>query len=188
MKLNKKIYFTALLILIVSAVYRASPLREFGFAPQIAIAIFSGFIFSDNKKWAFILPLASMLLSDCIYEVLYQFKLSPIYGFYGKDQLVNYILMALVTCIGFFINRINVLKILGAALAAPTVFFLLSNFSVWIGNTGYQRSKTLSGLITCYTDGLPFYKNSLAGTLLFSAILFGAYYFVTQRAAEKKAI
>lgn len=186
MKLNKKIYFTALLILIVSAVYRASPLREFGFAPQLAIAIFSGFIFTDNKKWAFILPLASMLLSDCIYEVLYQLKLSTIYGFYGKGQLVNYALVALVTCIGFFIGKINLTRILGAAIAAPTLFFLLSNFEVWIGNTGYQRSKTLSGLLACYNDGLPFYKNSLAGTLIFSAILFGAYYFATSRAASKK--
>jgi hypothetical protein len=56
MKLNKKIYIAAVLIVLASAVYRVSPLREYGFAPQWAIAIFSGFLFSNNKKWAFALP------------------------------------------------------------------------------------------------------------------------------------
>ncbi len=181
MKLNKKIYIAATLIIIVSAIYRASPLREYGFAPQWAIAIFSGFLFSNNKKWAFALPLLSMFLSDAIYEVLFSMKLSNIQGFYGKGQIINYALFALVTCVGFFIKQFNTVKIAVAAIAAPTLFFLLSNFDVWIMNGGYLRAKTLGGLMQCYADGLPFYKTSIYGTLIFSVVLFGSYYFITKR-------
>lgn len=183
MKLNKKIMLSIVLVIIVSAVYRVSPLRQYGFAPQWAIAIFSGFLFSHNKKWAFAIPLISMLLSDLMYEVLYAMKLTDIYGFYGKGQIVTYALFALVTVIGFFIKQLNIARIAIASFAAPTIFFLLSNFSVWIGNTGYQRST----LLACYADGLPFYKNSVIGTLIFATILFGTYYFVTaHKAAEAK--
>ena len=185
MKLNRKIYFVAALIIIVSAIYRVSPLREFGFAPQWAIAIFSGFMFANNKKWAFALPLLSMFLSDAIYEILFSMKLSNIQGFYGKGQIVNYALFALVTCVGFFIKQLNVIRISAAAIAAPTLFFLLSNFDVWITNTGYLRSKTFGGLMQCYVDGLPFYKTSIYGTFIFSAVLFGTYYFVTKRQKEQ---
>jgi len=184
MKKNKKLLLTAVLIIVVSAIYRVSPLRQYGFAPQLAIAIFSGFIFADNKKWAFVLPLLSMFLSDVFYEILFSMKLSPIEGFYGKGQIINYGLFALVTCVGFFIKQFNVAKIAIASFAAPTMFFLSSNFSVWAGNAGYQRSRTLGGLIVTYVDGLPFYKNSVIGTLIFSTILFGTYYFITRR--EKK--
>jgi hypothetical protein len=187
MKLNKKIFIAATLIILVSAVYRVSPLREYGFAPQWAIAIFSGFLFSNNKKWAFALPLLSMFLSDAIYEVLFSMKLSNIQGFYGKGQIVNYALFAMLTCVGFFIKQFNVIRIGVAAIAAPTLFFLLSNFDVWITNTGYLRAKTLGGLMQCYVDGLPFYKTSIYGTLIFSVVLFSSYYFITKR-EQKQSI
>lgn len=182
MKLNKKVLLAVAFIIVVSAIYRVSPLRQYGFAPQLAIAIFSGFLFADNKKWAFALPLLSMFLSDVIYEILYSFKLSEIQGFYGRGQIVNYILFALVTCVGFFIKQLNVARIGIAAFAAPTMFFLLSNFCVWMGNGGYQRSS----LIACYADGLPFYQNSLAGTFIFSIILFGSYYFAYNKLTQQK--
>ncbi|MFY7964911.1 MAG: DUF6580 family putative transport protein [Chitinophagaceae bacterium] len=181
MKLNKKLLLCIGLIIVVSALYRVSPLREYGFAPQWAIAIFSGFIFSKDKKWAFALPLFSMLLSDVIYEILFSLKLTNIQGFYGKGQIINYALFALVTCIGFFIKQLNVAKIAAASIAAPTVFFLLSNFDVWISSTGYLRAKTFAGLMQCYEDGLPFYKTSLIGTFIFSTILFVAYSFIANR-------
>jgi hypothetical protein len=187
MKLNKKIYIAATLIILASAVYRVSPLREYGFAPQWAIAIFSGFLFSNNKKWAFALPLLSMFLSDAIYEVMFSMKLTNIQGFYGKGQIVNYALFALVTCVGFFIKQFNAVKIGAAAIAAPTLFFLFSNFDVWVTNTGYLRAKTLGGLMQCYEDGLPFYKTSIYGTLIFSVVMFGTYYFIAKR-EPKEAI
>ena len=185
MKFSKKVFLIVSLILIVSALYRVSPLRDYGFAPQLAIALFSGFLFRDNKKWAFIFPLVSMILSDVMYEILYSYNLSDMKGFYGYGQILNYFFFVLVTAIGFFINKVNLTKITSAVIAGPTVFYLLSNFSVWLGNGGNQHAKTLTGLSACMVEGLPFYKNSLIGTAIFSVIFFVSYILMTQKETQK---
>src|SRR6188508_2436588 len=108
MKQNKILIAFALLIL-TGALYRIIPGRPFGFAPQIAMALFGGAIISD-KKWAFALPLFSMLISDALFEVLYRSGLSTMAGFY-EGQGVNYLLLAGITFIGIGMRRINITNI-----------------------------------------------------------------------------
>ena len=174
MSINRNILYTFLALIAVAAIYRVVPGRPYGFAPQIAMALFAGAIVKD-KKMAFALPVLSMFLSDALFELLYQAGVSPMWGFY-EGQFTNYILFASLTVIGFFIRKINVGYVVAASLAGPTVYFLISNFMVWISGGGYQRPKTLDGLMMCFADGLPFYKNSIAGTLFFAALFFGGYY------------
>ena len=188
MKISKQALVSFILLVIIASLYRIMPGRPFGFAPQWAIAIFAGAVIR-NKKMSFLLPLASMFVSDALYEVLYRNGVGNIQGFYS-GQITNYILFAAVTVFGFYINKISFKRIFIAAIAAPTAFFLLSNFMVWLSSSpdaGYARPKTLNGLMMCYSDGLPFYQWSIAATLIFSAILFGSYYFITKssRAPEK---
>lgn len=185
MKINRPLIISICLMVLISAVYRAMPGRPWGFAPQWAIALFSGAIFSRDKKWAFIMPLVSMLLSDCIYQLLYVNGLTPISGFY-KGQWLNYILFTGMAFYGFVFNTKKVSGILAACIAAPTTYFLLSNFVVWAGGGGLHRPKNLSGLLQCFADGLPFYKNSVLSTFVFSAVLFGTYYFVSDKANNKQ--
>jgi hypothetical protein len=138
------------------------------------MAVFAGAVIKD-RKWAFALPLFSMLLSDLLMEGMHQLNSSYYTGFY-KGQFLNYILILSTTVIGFFIGSRKPLQILGGAIAAPVVYFLLSNFAVWMGGGGLGRPQTLSGLMMVYADGLPFLKNSLMGTAVFSAVLFGTHY------------
>jgi hypothetical protein len=177
MKITKSVIVTLILLVLVAALYRVVPNRPMGFAPQIAMAIFGGAIFIKNKKWAFILPLLSMFLSDLLYQSLYNKGLSTTPGFY-EGQWQNYLLLGLLTGIGFLIKKINVPNVLIASVASSTIFFILSNFMVWAGGGGFQRPKTWSGLMQSYADGLPFYVNSIYATLVFSTILFCSYYFV----------
>jgi uncharacterized membrane protein (UPF0136 family) len=149
------------------------PGRPWGFAPQIAMALFAGSVIAD-KKYAFALPLLSMFLSDLLYQGLYEMGLTPIEGFYS-GQFVNYLMLTSLTVIGFFMRQNNVLSLVSGFLAGPTVYFILSNLLVWIGGGGYQRPKTLEGLMLCYADGLPFYQMSLLSTFVFGGVLFGAH-------------
>src|SRR6478672_10549542 len=126
MKSNKSLILTMLVLIVMAALYRIVPGRPYGFAPQIAMALFGGAVIKD-RKWAFALPIFSMFLSDLLYQALYNAGISPIYGFY-EGQWLNYLLFAVMVLIGFAIRKINVLNVLLASLAAPTVFFLLSNF------------------------------------------------------------
>ena len=177
MKITRSVIVALILLVLVAALYRAVPNRPMGFAPQYAMAIFGGAIFIKNKKWAFVLPLLSMFLSDLFYQLLYNGGLSATPGFY-EGQWQNYLLIAGLTFIGFLIKKINVLSVLLASIAAPSVYFILSNFIVWLGGGGLQRPKTLSGLMQCYNDALPFYPNSVYSTLFFAIVLFGGYYLV----------
>src|SRR5450631_2968743 len=181
MKITKHVVIGFILLIIVASLYRIMPGRQPGFAPQIAMAIFGGAIIK-NKKFAFLLPLLSMFISDSLYEILYRYGVGNMKGFY-EGQVTNYILFGLMTFFGFFIRNFNLGRIAFASLAAPTVYFLISNFMIWASNSplaGLGRPKTFNGLLLCYGDGVPFYAWSIAGTLIFSAILFGSYYFVTR--------
>lgn len=181
MKLNKSTLYSFLLLIVVAAVYRVLPRPEglWGFAPQIAMAIFGGSVIKD-KKMAFLLPLLSMFISDTFFQLLYSTGIGQTPGFYS-GQLTNYILFGLLTVVGFFINQKNVLQIGLGAVAAPVIYFLLSNLQVWIGGGGWHRPKTFVGLMMSYTDGLPFFKGSLMGTLFFALVLFGGYYLITKK-------
>ncbi len=185
MKWNKTLLLSFGLLILACSLYRVWPGRPFGFAPQWAMAVFAGAVIRD-KKWAFLLPLLSMLLSDTFYQILYNNGTSQIWGFY-QGQWSNYLLFASLTVFGFMIaNRITWKSVLAASLAAPSAFFLISNFMVWIGGGGYHHPKTFDGLLLCYTDGVPFYQMSLLATPIFTAVLFGTYYLANQKSVQSK--
>jgi hypothetical protein len=187
MKINKNVLISLGLFVLVASIYRVLPNRPPGFAPQIAMALFGGAFFMKNKKWAFILPLLSMFISDVIYQVLYTNGYTQIAGFYS-GQLLNYILIGSITLIGFLISDGKIAKLLLASVSAPTAFFFVSNTIVWIGNGGYQRPRTFTGLVQCLADGLPFYQNSLISTVVFGALLFGGYSMLTKTSTQTSQI
>jgi hypothetical protein len=189
MKIEKSIAGSFLLLVLMASLYRVMPGRPLGFAPQIAMALFSGSIIS-NKKLSFLMPLASMLVSDVIYQVLFQFKLTPIQGFY-EGQWVNYLLFVAITVIGFGINKNKWAHIFAGSIVGVLFFFFASNFAVWIGGglglNNMPYPKTIEGLDSCMTAGLPFLKGSLYATFIFSAIFFGSYHLLNKYLSAKPA-
>lgn len=185
MKWNRSFLVALVLMVLTTALYRIFP-RPLGFAPQIALALFAGAIFVKDKKWAFVLPLVSMLVSDALYQVLYGMGWSDIPGFY-KGQALNYLLFAGITVLGFTIRENSWLSKGIAAVVAPTLFFLVSNGLVWWKGGGWQRPKTFDGLVQTYVDGLPFYPNSIYATVFFGLILFTAYRLLVPRSAAEMA-
>jgi hypothetical protein len=184
MKFSKATTLAFILLVLVASLYRVWDGRPFGFAPQMAMALFAGAVIRD-KKWAILLPLLSMLLSDVLYQVLYLNGLSPIKGFYS-GMWSNYLLIAGVTCFGFLMKRITVLNVLAFSLSGSMLYFILSNFTVWIGGGGFGRPLTFNGMLQCYADALAFYRdyglikgfagNFFIGDVFFTAVLFGGYF------------
>lgn len=180
MKISKQLLGSFILLIVIASLYRIMPGRPYGFAPQIAMAIFGGAVIKD-KKWAFLLPLLSLFISDALYELLYINGIGNISGFYS-GQITNYLLFGGLTVFGFFIKNLNLKKIAIASVAAPTVYFIVSNFLVWLSPMGgLMRPKTFSGLMMTMADGLPFYPWSLASTVVFSAVFFGSYFLMTKQ-------
>ena len=168
--MRKNTIIAIAVLILATAIFRVG----LGFAPQLAVAVFSGALFADNKKMVFLMPLLSMLISDVIFQVLYIYNLSAISGFYGIDQVVNYLMIGSVAFFGLYAKEYKFTNILVANTAAPVAFFIASNFFVWATNGGWHHPLTFSGMISCYADGVPFLWKSLGSTLVFGTLFFGA--------------
>ncbi|MEO6539004.1 MAG: DUF6580 family putative transport protein [Ferruginibacter sp.] len=168
----------AVLLILIAATSRVV-LYPHNFSPVIGMAIFAGAIIKD-KKLAFILPLAAMLLSDLMFEV---FNIAP--GFWGWGQLIGYGILALITVFAFTLKKINVINVVGYSIASSLLFFFLSNSSVWLFDK-ITYPQNFSGWMQCLAAGIPFLKNGMVADLTYSAILFGSYYLMQRSAHSKK--
>jgi hypothetical protein len=89
---------------------------------------------------------------------------------------------------GFLLKKINFRNVVLFSVSGSVIFFITSNFLVWLGGGGLERPKTFAGLMQCYTDAFVFYRdagairgfeaNLILGDLFFTAVLFGGYYLV----------
>jgi hypothetical protein len=179
---NKTSILIAIILVVAAAISRVV-LYPHNFSPMVGMALFAGATFSD-KRLAFALPIFSMLLSDIMFEVMQSGQ-----GFWGWGQLVGYGIFALITLFAFTLKKVNVLNVVGYSVASSVIFFVLSNLSFFLidNNIYHTYTQNFSGLITCYVAALPFFKNSIVADLLYSGILFGAYYAI-QNVAVKKSI
>ena len=148
------------LLLIIFAVSMRLLPHPANFAPITAISIFAGVYL--NKKLAFTILLASLLISDLFL------------GFYGLEMLLVYGSFILVILIGEKIKKHkNILTIFLGAIAGSILFYLITNFGVWALTSMYP--KDFSGLLQSYIAAIPFYRNSLLGDLFYTGIFFGGY-------------
>ncbi|MDZ4795340.1 MAG: DUF6580 family putative transport protein [Bacteroidota bacterium] len=185
MKSNGRLtVFTLILVTVVTACkYFFGPDLDWsGFSPVIAIALFSGFIIKQ-KDMSFLLPLIALFISDVAIQLLYTADLFPYAGFYN-GQWKNYLILMSATLIGWALKGRNYTSLLAGGIAAPTVFFLLSNFGVWLASTEVTYTKDFGGLMNCYSAGLPFYKNALIATLVFLPGILFLYNYMTRQKAQ----
>jgi hypothetical protein len=77
-----------------------------------------------------------------------------------------------IAMIGWILQkRLSLGRLAFACLAAPTAFYLISDFGVWLGLNSYPH--TWSGLVACYVAAIPFQGRITASTVVFSALIFG---------------
>ncbi|GAC1422188.1 MAG: hypothetical protein NVS1B13_11570 [Flavisolibacter sp.] len=147
------------------------------FTPLGAAALFGGVYFSEKIK-AFAFPLLALSLSDVILSL-------AVYKTFGHGLLYEgwywtYGAFALMTLVGrIFIKHVGISTIVGAALICTFIHWVVTDFGVWYEGTMY--AKTISGFISCLIAAIPFELSFLSGTLLYSAILFGAFQWMQQR-------
>ena len=136
--------------------------HPWNFTPVIAVAIMSGYFFKNLNLSLFVLVI-SMILSDIFI------------GFYNHLIFV-YSSLILITIIFFKIsNMINLKNLFLLSILGSLIFYLISNFGVWAVGNLYE--KNLNGLIECYLLAIPFFKNTILSTLIFSYSAYLANYF-----------
>ncbi len=175
---NTRFWFFAIIIGIavcITAIARLFPHLP-NFTPVGALALFVGTYFV-NKKLAIIVPLLCLLVSDALLHVNYLQGIREYPGFY-EGMWVTYLAFAFMVGIGMLMyKRVSALKVLGAALGGSLVFFLVTNFAVWMT----YADKSLASLLTCYEIAIPFFRGTLAANLVYSAVFYGVFEWAKNR-------
>jgi hypothetical protein len=138
------------------------------FTPVLALALFGGVYL--NKRHALIVPLALMVLSDLLigfHDVI----------FFTWGSVV------LISALGLGVRKQKSFPtILGASILSAVLFFLVTNFGVWL----FKYPHSIHGLTQCYVNAIPFFRTSLFSTLAYSAVLFGIYEVVAVRLQQTR--
>lgn len=157
-------------LILASVIFRLSSntFSFFNFTPLIAVALFSGAKFKDTK-WAVCIPVLIFFISDIILAYVNNFEV------FHNDIFFTYAAVLLIVMLGRLMhNRQNHYgQIFGFSLLSSLLFFLITNFGVWLFGNMYTLD--VNGLITCFTLAIPFNKWSFLADLFFVFTLFGTY-------------
>jgi hypothetical protein len=154
-KTNLETYLVFVTIVLAAVFLRLIPHTP-NVAPIAALALFSGIKIPGWK--GFILPLSAMILSDM---------------FLGFHATIPYVYgsFLLIGLIGFLLRKnSSPLRVVLGSLSGSILFFVITNFGSWATTSMYE--KNILGLIKCYEMGLPFFRNTVIGDLLYIGIFF----------------
>lgn len=181
---NKSFYFLIISTIVVFGfVFRLLP-HEANFAPMGAIALFA-VAFYQRKSLALIITGLAWFLSD-LYLNNIVYPSSNGFTFFTTDQLFSILAIASIIGLGALLfKKINVATVLLGSVSASFIFFLVSNFGVWI--QGYLYPMNFSGLISCYTMAIPFYKATFVSDLIFTGVFFSAMYALSNLVSFNKS-
>jgi hypothetical protein len=186
---NRLMLLAIVLVVSASVLSRVVPHVD-NFTPMGALALFMGAVmmqrnFRGTSLLALVLPIVVLVVSDGLLALN-----NPSIPFYHTDlsffaqRLFDFGAFALIAYLGarWIAPALTAQplrtthywgRVLSGGLGASTLFFLVSNFGVWVVSGMY--SWTFAGLTSCYTLAIPFYRNTLAGDMLYSCLLFGVY-------------
>ncbi len=167
----------AYLLLLVAALSRIVP-HHFSFTAVGGSLLYFG---ARRSKKQIIFPVLLLAATD-----FYLTKFVYGFAFHARDYAFTWIWYAAACLLGGVIlsKRNGALRILGAAVASASSFFLLSNFMVWAGSQMYAKSA--GGLMTCFAAGLPFYARDLVATAVVAGCAFGIEALVKQIASMRQ--
>jgi len=164
--MKQKSLIAILLLLTLGIATRFLP-HPANFTAIGAIALFGGLYLP--KKWAILAPITLMLVSDIFI------------GFYSWQIMLSvYAGFVVMGLIGLQVRKNKKFStVLGGTILGSILFFLLTNFAVWVFGTMYTHN--LAGLMQSYYMAIPFFKNSLMANLLYTGILVGSYEFILHK-------
>lgn len=160
---------TAILLILFAALSRLLP-HPMNFAPITTIALFGGAYL--DKRLAFVVPIIAMLVSDAFIGFY-----SGFYWIYGALIIIGFIGLWLRNKMDEPAGK-KILFIGGSTLVSSLIFFFITNFAFLYPPTMYPHS--FDGIIASYVAAIPFFRNSLAGDLIYVAMMFGVYEVVTR--------
>ena len=177
-----------LVIILALALSRLLPHMP-NFAPITALALFGAVYLSG--RYAFIIPLIAMLISDYLLLYVSPFS-SPMFNFshlvppqalFHSALPFVYVSFLISGLVGLWLkNHKTPVYIVLGALFCSVQFFLLTNAAAWMSGM-YDHS--LWGLWEAYLAGIPFFQGTLLGDFFYTTTLFGTYELAKKLAARQ---
>jgi hypothetical protein len=153
----------AYFFVVFAVAFRFIP-HPWGFTPLPASLLFFGARGSRRMMW---IPLALVVVCDIVLTK-YVYALPMTW-----DQFVTWAWYAGVLWLGTNLKENQKpVRVVAASLTTSVSFFVISNFAVWAATNLYP--KTVAGLMTSYAIGLPHFRRSVPGDLLFTTVMFAA--------------
>jgi len=175
MKVNKSIFISGLIL--IGALSRILP-HPPNFTAIASMGLFAGALMG-GKYLRFVIPFAALFISDLIINNTIYASFYDGFVLWRPGFLWVYAPMLLMAGFApFLLKHLNVKTILGSTIAASFVFFIISNLGVWLTDAMYPIN--FSGLMACYAAALPFFLNTLIGSLFYSSAFFGIYALATK--------
>lgn len=149
------------------------------FTPIAAVALFGAAYF--KPRWlAVFIPLLSLWISDLILNNAVYAEYADGFVWFTGSLIWIYGSFLLISLLGFFtLQNITAGRVIGVSLIASVLFFLISNFGVWVSSGIYPISA--EGLLSCYTAALPFFGNTILGDLCYSGAMFASFALLQKR-------
>lgn len=173
-----------LLIIVIVAVLRFVSFSGMGpltvFTPVGAMALFGGAYFKGNIK-PLLFPLLTLFLSDVVlaFTVLSEHRAGLLYS----GWLWTYLAFALMAVAGkLIIKNVTVKSIVMAVLVSTCIHWLISDLGGCLQENRFSMTLYVQRLITA----IPYEWLFLAGTAIYSAIMFGAFEWLQHRYASLK--
>lgn len=148
----------AVLLISIAVFSRLIP-HAWNFTTVGAGALLAGYALSPGLRFA--VPLLSLVISDYVLGM-------------SHDSTWVYLGFCSMIFVGAQLTKkFSWKKFVPTTLLASLLFFLISNFGVWLSGQLYPQS--FAGLMQCYYMGLPFFFNQITADMIFSGVFFYAY-------------
>lgn len=157
---------SAYILLVIAVVSRLAPHPDWLNFTAVGGALL---YFGARRSWREMLaPLAALIATDWILTVAVYH-----YSFQWTAYVTTWAWYVAVMALGHLLlrSKTSLARVAAGVILAPSAFFILSNYAVWVGGTMYPKSA--DGLIACYVAGLPFYRNDVLSTALVAGLAFG---------------
>ncbi|MDJ0712413.1 MAG: hypothetical protein QNJ14_18650 [Woeseiaceae bacterium] len=135
--------------------------HPFGVSPIGAMALYAGA--TGPKFTAWLVPLAPLFVGHLLTGFFDPVVMVFVYGGFALCALVGRLLLS---------SQRSWHRYAAAVVVQALVFFLVSNFSIWLVG---MYPATLAGLIQCYVNGLPFFGQAILVDAAYCFVLFGLH-------------
>lgn len=159
-------HMSFMIVVVLAAAFSRLLPHPPNFTPVAALALAGGVYF--DRRFALIIPAIALLLSDFVIGI---HSLMPfVYGSFVA-----------IAAIGLWVrSRKSIATVAAATLAGSILFFVITNFGVWLLANSSIYPRTLAGLGACYIAALPFFRNTLLGDVVYTGVLFGIFEMATR--------